>query len=207
MNFVNTPDYLYKHIPPQRKVQYNLRIRRDFANPIKRTLRYENSFFPYCISEWENLNEVIKGLPTVSQFKSKLFLFIRPIKMSVFGTSNIHGIKLLTKFRVEFSDLRSHRFEHNFNCVDLRCSRLLEDESNSHYLLCCPHYLHLRQNFLGDISTIIGSDISVLTRDHLSVILLFGNVYNNVTNKLILKQTFSYILKSNRFDDIEAFSS
>ena len=132
----------------------------------------------------EKLSEEIKGLPTVSQFKSKLFLFIRPIKRSVFGISNIHGIKLLTKLRIEFSDLRSPRFEHNFNCVDPRCSCLLEDKSNPHYLLRCPHYLHLRRYFLGDIPTIVGSDISVLPRDHLTDILLFGsNVYNNVTNK------------------------
>ena len=88
------------------------------------------------------LSEEIKGLPTVSQFKSK-FLFIRPTNRSVFGISNIHGIKLLIKLRVECSDLRSHSFEQNFNCEDTSC--LLEDESNPHYLLRCPHYLHLRQ--------------------------------------------------------------
>ena len=171
-------------------MKYNLRIRRDFANPIKRTASFENSFLPYCISEWEKLSEEIKGLPTVSQFKSKL-LIIRPIKRSVFGISNIHSIKLLTKLRVEFSDSRSHRFEHNFNCVDPRCSCLLEDESNPHYLLRCPHYLHLCQNFLGDISTIIGSDISVLPHDQLTDIHLFGgNVCNYLTDKLILKQLF-----------------
>ena len=187
-------------------MQYNFRVRRVFANPNKRTLRYENSFFPYCISEWEKLSEEIKGLPTISQFKSKLLLFIRPVKRSVFGISDIHGIKLLTKLRVEFSDLRSHRFHHNFNSIDPRCRCLLEDESNSHFFLRCPHYLHLRQNFLGDISTIIGSDISVLPDDHLTDILLYGsNVYNDVTNNLILKRSIAFIRKSNRFEDLEAF--
>ena len=203
-----TPEYLHKFIPPQRNVQYDLCKHQDFLNPNKRTLIYENSFFPYCISEWEKLSDEIKSLPSVTQFKNKLLLFIRPIKKSSFGLSDIHGIKLITKLRVEFSDLRSHRFHHNFNCVDPRCSCLLEDECNSHFLLRCPHYLHLRLNFLGIISTIIGSDISVLPHDHLTDILLFGsNVYNDVTNKLILKETISYIRKSKRFDDIEAFSS
>ena len=189
-------------------MQYDLRRRREFVNPKKRTSRYENSFFPYCISEWEKLSEEIKTLATVSQFKNKLLLFIRPIKKDSFEVCDIHGIKLITKLRVEFSDLRSHRFQHNFNCTDPRCSCLLEDECNSHFLLLCPLYLHLRQNFLGIISTIIGSDITVLPHDHLTDILLFGsNVYNDVTNKLILKETISYVRKSKRFDDIEAFSS
>ena len=170
-------------------------------------MRYENSFFPYCISESENLSEEIKRLPTVSQFKSKLLMFIRPIR-SVFGINDIFGIKLLTKLRVEFSDLRSHRFDHSFNCTDPRCICLLEDECNSHFLLRCPLYLHLREHFLGSVYTTIGSYISILPQDHLTDILLYGsNVYNDVTNKLILKQTIAYIRKSNRFDHIEAFSS
>ena len=208
----HTPEYLYKHIRPRRKVIFNLRIRRDFANPIKKTLRYENSFFPYCISEWKTLVRESKDCPLEANLRVSYFYSFVLLKGLFFGINNIHGIKLLTKLRVEFSDLRSHKFEHNFNCVDPRCSCLLEDENNPHYLLRCPHYLRIRQNFLGDKSTIIGSDISVLPHDHLTDILLFGsNIYNNVANatnvtKLIWKQNISYIRKSNRFDDIESFS-
>ena len=142
-----------------------------------------------------------------SQFKNKLLLFIRPLKNPSFGITDIHGIKLLTKLRVEFSDLRHHRFQHNFNYMDPRCSCLLENESNSHFFLRCPRHLPLRKFFLGIISTIIGSDITILPSDHLTDILLYGsNVYNDVTIKLILKQTIKYIRKSKRFDD-KAFSS
>ena len=42
--------------------------------------------------------------------------------------------------------------------------------------------------------------------DHLTDILLYGSdVYNDVTNKLILKQTIEYIRKSKRLEDIEVF--
>ena len=186
-------------------MRYDLRKRREFVNPNKRTTRYKNSFFPYCISEWEILGEDIKSLPSVSQFKNKLLLFICPLKNSSFGITDIHWIKLLTKLRVEFSDLHYHRFQHNFNCRDTRCSCLLEDESNSHFFLRCPHHLPLRKSFLGIISTIIGSGITVLPCDHLTDILLYGNAYNDVTNKLILKETIEYIRKSKRFDVIVAF--
>ena len=52
-----TPVYLYEHPPPPppSDVSYNLRHRGDFQNDNMRTERYRNSFFPYCISEWENL--------------------------------------------------------------------------------------------------------------------------------------------------------
>ena len=189
-------------------MRYDLRKRREFVNPNKRTARYKNSFFPYCISEWGKLSQEIKSLPSVSQFKNMLLLYIRPLKNFSFGITDIHGIKLLTKSRAEFSDLRDHRFQHNFNCRDPRCSCLLEDESNSHFFLRCPHHLAIRKIFLGIISTIIGSDITIFPSEHLTDILLYGNnVYNDVTNKLILKQTIEYIRKSKRFDDIEAFSS
>ena len=75
-----TPGYLYDNIPPKRDVSYSLRQCREFANPNKRTLRYENSFFPYCITEWEKLSDEIKSLPTINQFKNKLLLFIRSQK-------------------------------------------------------------------------------------------------------------------------------
>ena len=40
-----TPEYLYKHIPPYHEVRYDLRKRREFVNPNKRTARYKNIFF------------------------------------------------------------------------------------------------------------------------------------------------------------------
>ena len=104
--------------------------------------------------------------------------------------------------------IRLHRFQHNFNCQNPTCRCLMEDESNTHFFMRCPFYTAIRINLLGNISTIIGSDISVLPADHLTDILLFGsNVYSNITNKLILLQTIEFIRKSKRFDIPEAFSS
>ena len=72
--------------------------------------RDRNSFSPYCISEWENLSDEIKSLPKLSQFKNRLLASMCDPNRSSFGINDIPGIKLLTKLRVEFSDLRSHRF-------------------------------------------------------------------------------------------------
>ena len=153
----------------------------------------------------ESSNE-IKTLPSLSQFKTALLSFIRPTKSSSFGINDIHGIKLLTKLRVDFSDLRSHRYSHNFNCVSPICSCFEEEENNSHFLLRCPLFSHVRNDLIGNISASIGSDILVFPTDHLTDILLYGsNAFNEVTNKLILSETIKFIKKAKHFDNLEAF--
>ena len=202
-----TPDYLYEHLPAQWDIPYNLRRRRNFDIPNRRTDRYSNSFYPYCISEWEKLSDEIQSSPTLSQFKNKLLLHIRDPQRPSFGIIDIPGIKLLTKLRVEFSDLRSHRFSHSFNCVSPLCRCLHDEESNSHFLLRCPRYVPIRNQLLGNLSTIIGSDVSILPVQHLTNILLYGsNVYSKITNKLILIETINYIRKTGRFDILEDFT-
>ena len=116
-------------------------------------------------------------------------------------------MKLLTKIRVEFSDLRDQRYNHNFKCESPMCSCGLEDKTSVHYFLCCPRYHAQRNNFLSKISELMGSDVSVVPNDHLIHILIYGsNVFNIICNKLIIEQSILYIKKSGRFKKLEAFS-
>ena len=50
----------------------------DDKTPLIRTLRYENSFFPYTIMAWKNLNEEVKSNRSVQSFKKHLN-FKRPL--------------------------------------------------------------------------------------------------------------------------------
>ena len=119
----------------------------------------------------------MSSLPTLQQFKTKLVSFIRPPERSMYKIHDSKGTKLLTKLRVEFSDLRSH----NFNCSSPLCSCHLEEEDNPHYFIRCPRCQHIRIILLSNISRIIGPDISILPREHLSNIILYGsNVYNKI---------------------------
>ena len=148
------------------------------------------------------MDDTIKLLPTVSQFKSNLNNFVRPKGNNFYTIRDSFGTKLLTKIRVSFSDLRNHRYNHNFNCENPICSCGLDDETAVHFFLCCPRYDNLRTTYLSKISDIIGSDVTVLPNDHLTYILVYGsNIYNDVSNELIL-----FIKKSGRFKKIEAFS-
>ena len=202
----SAPVYLSEHIPTRRVIQRTLRGERQEIFPLYRTERYVNSFFPYSNKMWKELDEEAKCKPSVQCFKKHLNSFIRPPGHSVFGVRDKFGVKLLTKIRVGFSDLRDHRFDHNFNCVSPTCPCGSEDETSVHYFLRCPRFVRHRTELLTKISEIITSDVSVLPDDHLYHILVYGsNVYNPVSNGLIITETIKYIRTTGRFTNLEAF--
>ena len=200
-----TTSYLFEHIPDEAP---NVTLR-NFTQkaPISRTIRYDNSFYPFCINNWNNLDNSIRSSPSLSIFKTNINNFIRPKLKSFYSIRNKHGIKLLTKIRVDFSDLRDHRFDHKFNCPSPLCNCGREDETSAHYFLCCPRFKTLRKTYLSKISVIVNSDITILPTGHLTHLLMYGsNVYNDISNELILTETINYINKSGRFTKLEAFS-
>ena len=137
------PSYLSDHIPEHPAPQVSLRSSSS-RPPFSRTERYDNSFFPYCISNWNLLDSNIKSLSTLREFKDKICKFFR----AFYKIRDKHGIKFLTEIRVNFSDLRDHRYNHNFNCQNPSCAFGLEDETTVHYFLCCPRYCQLRTIYL-----------------------------------------------------------
>ena len=198
-----TPAYLFEHVPNEAP-----RVLRKFVPkaPLTKTLRYANSFFPYCIKHWETLDCDIKYSTSVQTFKNKINENIRS-ESSFCSDRNKHGMKLLTQIRVDFSDLRDHRFDHKFNCPSPTCSCGMEDETSTHFLLCCPRYNNLRHTYLSKISQIVKSDVTILPYDHLADLLLYGSkAYNDITNELILTETILFIYKSERFKVLEAFA-
>ena len=193
------------HIPQHNEISHNLRNRSDRA-PLARTERYANSFFPYTIKEWNKLNDDAKSKSSVQSFKKYLNDFIRPSGHPVFGIPDKFGIMLLTKIRVSFSDLRDHRFNHNFNCESPICLCGIDDETSVHYFLCCSRFASQRSTLLSNVTDIIGTELSTLPNEHLYRILVYGsNVFNYVSNRLILTETITYIRNSGRFTKLEAF--
>ena len=124
----------------------------------------------------------------------------------IIGISNRFGIKLFTKIRVGFSDLRAHRFNHNINCESLSCICNSDEETSVRFFLCCPRYNIHMLALLSKISDIIGCDVSVLPSDHLCNILVYGsNLFNSISNELIIHETIHYIGTTGRFTNPEAF--
>ena len=153
----NSPDYLYSFVPDKQR-SYDPARSNLFRTIASHTDYFQNSFFPYCVNEWNKLGVEIRKSVSISMFKKSLLSFIRPNSRPVFNIIDPTGLKLLTRLRVNLSHLREHKFRHNFlDTVNPLCSCSLEIESTSHYLLRCPFYRCLRKTLLDNIVDIMGS--------------------------------------------------
>ena len=73
-----SPSYLRSYLPARLAEPRILRTRNQIYPLNIRTDRFRNTFYHYCISQWNNLDDRIRNLPSVSTFKKAIFQFIRP---------------------------------------------------------------------------------------------------------------------------------
>ena len=114
------PPYLYDLIPP---LQRSHRYPGCFKTLRCRTELLRNSFLPFTVNEWNNLDSEIKNSDSYEMFRKKLLAFIRPVGNSMYGIYDPFGVKLINRLRLGFSHLREHKFRHNFaDTVNPLCS-------------------------------------------------------------------------------------
>ena len=177
--------------------------------PLVRTMRFHQSFFPYCSFHWENLPQSIKELPTISKFKKALIQTIRPEGKSTFGIRDQYGLSLLTRLRVDFNDLREYRYRRKFNCSTPICACTIENETTEHFFIRCPRFDSQRLILLNSICESTDSaDILFAPSPALCNILLYGSdKYSDDTNHKILVSSIRYIKATKRLKDIEAYDT
>ena len=147
-----TAIYLYDLVPPLNTVNYSFRSKRIYQTLAARTGRFQNTFYPYCgVSHWNNLNEDLRNMTSVSSFKSVLLKFIRPKPNPIYNIHDSVGITFLNRLRVGFSHLREHKFRHNFLDTDYPFCNCRSNaiETTEHYLLHCPSF-YSHRNILFD---------------------------------------------------------
>ena len=175
-------------------------------SPPSGSQRYMNTFFPFCYIHWQDIDLTLKNSLSVEKFKYEYIKIFRPPKTNLFGIQDRQGLRLLTRLRVDFSDLRQHRYKHHFHCMDPTCQCSTENETSEHFLIRCPRFSLQRLTLFSNIATVV-PDIILLADDQLSSILLFGSpFFNNVTNKIILTSTIYFIKITGRFNKIEAYT-
>ena len=163
-----------------------------------RTERFSHTCFPYCVRKWNRLDSNIRTQPKISSFKRKLIAIVRPEKRSAFKVSDLNGIKLLTRLSVKFSDLREHKFRHNFYITPM-CLCSEDTETTEHYLLRCQLYADRREVLFDAVSSIIQNDVSTFHENDLCSLLLYGDPrFNEILNRSILESTIKYIYDSGR---------
>ena len=96
-----------------------------------RTELFRNSFFPYTVNEWNNLDNIIKSSDSFLMLRKRLLNLIRPKCNEAYGIHNPTGLKLLTRLRLGLSHLNDHKFNHNFrDCINPLCLCCLRVENN-----------------------------------------------------------------------------
>ena len=109
------PKHLQSYLLPQALNQYSSRSAKKnllTALPL-RTLSFSNAFFPYCISEWHKLNDNLRNENSTYKIKNCLTKFIKVKENSTFSISDPLGLKLLTRFRLNFGHLNERKLRHN----------------------------------------------------------------------------------------------
>ena len=188
----NSPEHLHIFLPNKQQ-SYDPTRNNLFRTIVSHTDYFKNSFFPYCVSEWNKLGHDLQNSISISVFKKALLVFIRPIKHPIYKIVDPTGLKLLTRLRVSLSHLRKHKFQHNFlDTINPLCSCRLEVESTCHYLLRCSSFACFRKTLLDNIINLIGT-VSNLSDDNLVQLLLYGDkIYSLEVNASILKYTIIF---------------
>ena len=79
------PDYLYSYLEFPSQEKYPLRSASANIRPIPtRTKTFKNTFFPFCINEWNNLAKETRNAKSINIFK-KLILKEKKRKFFVFN--------------------------------------------------------------------------------------------------------------------------
>ena len=73
-----------------------------------------NTFFPFYIKEWTNLDAKIRNLPCLYRFKKSFLIYLKTDENSIFDVHNLIGVKLFNKLILTLSGLKEHNFRHNF---------------------------------------------------------------------------------------------
>ena len=198
-----TPDYTKYPIPPLHQSEYSLRNRDVIGQLRPRTERFKSSFYPFCLTEWNKLDHLIKASSTISNFKAKLLVLIRPTAKSVYGIHDPVGLSYLTQLRVSLSRLNLHKFKHNFrDAIDAMCPSNDGIESEEHFLLLCPSFDTQRRSLLDRTLPLIRPvGIANPSNELLTQILLYGckNLPAD-SNREILQGTISFIRETGRFN-------
>ena len=141
----------------------------------------------------------------LSQFQQHFLKFIRPTGQSIFSITDNTGAKLLTKRRVEFSNLHGQGFPiiltvlARFVVVGWMMKQMF-------IIFFAALFISLRNILLSNVSDILNSNVEILPDIHLTQILLYGSkVYNKIVNQLIIHETIRFSKSTGRFTILEAF--
>ena len=163
---------------------------------------FKNSFSPSTTSEWNKLDLDVRNSESLSVFRKNILHFKRPAPNYIHNCHNPKGVKLITWHQIGLSNLRKHKFKHNFqDSINPLCSCGHGTESTAHFLLHSPLFFNGRSTFLSTLSS-PDSNLFNNTDSTFTQALLFGSTsFKSNKNLNILIATIDYISSTKRFDE------
>ena len=181
------PGYLYSCLDFPSQKNYSLRsVSVSVIKPsLSRTKSFKNTFFPYCINEWNNLTAEIRNSKSVSAFK----------KLIKCKKKKTHYSQSMICLRLQFSHLNEHKFRHGFgDTINAMCAYGGEVETTEHFLLRCHLYSPQRLEVFENLEKVDPSFLNLNVKDKVSF-LLYGSqsAFSKSSNHEILKFVINYI--------------
>ena len=165
-------------------------------------VKFLNSYFPYISKLWNNLEISTKRLG-LQEFKDKLKEKLKPIRVKHHSYGSKIGNTLLTRIRLDRSDLNLHKFIIG-QADSPQCDCLAKKESSLHFLVDCFLYSNERQTLYSQVEYYI-PNFQTLNKTRKYEILVFGlhpeNNEYNYTNMKISFAVQNFILKTKRFSE------
>ena len=165
-----------------------------------RTKTFKKSFFPYCINEWNNLTVEIRNAKSINIFKKSIIKETK--ENSLLSVYDPHGVKLLTRLRLQFSHLNEHKSKHGFSdTIDPICACRTEIETTEHFFLRYHFYSAERLELFENLKMIDSNFFNLNEKDQVAI-LLYGSQkkYSKDSNQEILQIVINYIKATTRFD-------
>ena len=162
--------YLYSYLNFPSQINYPLRsVSVSIIKPLlSRTKSFTNTFFSYCINEWNNLTVEIRNSKSVSTLNKSI-----KCENSLFLIYDLLGVKLLTCLL--FSHLNELKFRHAFgNTINAICAYGSEVETTEHFLLRCDPYSAQRLELFENLEKVDASFFNLNVKDR-SIFLLYGS--------------------------------
>ena len=164
--------------------------------------KYQKTFFPYISKMWNNLNSSTQSL-ALSDFKLKLKDIFKPFKNKHYAKGSKIGNILLTRIRVDRSDLNLHKYTIGLSDTPA-CDCHAKQESSLHFVIDCFLYSNERQTLFNLVEQFI-PNFNRLNKRQKYEALVFGintdNPDYNYTNTNITIAVQNYIMKTKRFSD------
>ena len=169
--------------------------------------KYSNSFFPYMAKLWNNLSVSTQVL-MLPDFKLQLKKDLKPMRYRHFSKGSKIGNSLLTRIRLNRSNLNLHRFDIGLHDSP-ECQWFAKSESSSHFIIGWFLYSGEHQTLFTLVEHYIPKFSKFSKKKKFDILLMGICPENNefiTTNVKISIAVQKFMLKIKRFHEIDASS-